>query len=67
MYKDFFARCKETDEVVWMLKGAIDRIIEKQPKDSIYKITSKQAVDRIRKLMNEADKRIGEIHKSHKF
>ena len=67
MYKDFFARCKETDEVVWMLKGAIDRIIEKQPKDSIYKITGKQAVDRIRKLMNEADKRIDEIHKSHKF
>lgn len=67
MYKDFFARCKETDEVVWMLKGAIDRIIEKQPKDSIYKITSKQVVDRIRKLMNEADKRIDEIHKSHKF
>lgn len=67
MYKDFFARCKETDEVVWMLKGAIEKIIEKQPKDSIYKITNKQAVEKIRKLMNEADKRIDEIHKSHKF
>lgn len=67
MYKDFFASFKETDEVVWMLKGAIQSILEMQPKDSIYKITNKQAVERIRKLMNEADKRIDEIHKSHKF
>ena len=67
MYKDFFASCKETDEVVWMLKGAIQSILEMQPKESIYNITNKQAVERIRKLMNEADKRIDEIHKSHKF
>lgn len=67
MYKDFFESCKETDEVVWMLKGAIESILEMQTKDSIYKITNKQAVERIRKLMNEADKRIEEIYKSHKF
>ena len=44
MYKDFFASCKETDEVVWMLKGAIQSILEMQPKDSIYKITNKQSL-----------------------